>query len=186
MEANGVRHCETSGVCAAVSGGGRRREGRWCGHGRTEQAARHVLTRRVRRARAWGRAQQSNVTCARHRVSHQVIHTTTALQQPPDAPRNGRTQASRARHHTATHRAMARSSSRGQRQGTHKARTHAQPHSFACLLWRWHSPSCSAVASPWHTRIAVQQLSTGNAARITSSLRLRLILENSSMPQNGK
>ncbi|CCD21236.1 hypothetical protein, conserved in T. vivax, partial [Trypanosoma vivax Y486] len=75
MEANGVRHCETSGVCAAASRGARRREGRWCGHGRTEQAARHVLTRRVRRARAWGRAQQSNNDlCKALRVASSASH----------------------------------------------------------------------------------------------------------------
>ncbi|KAH8606710.1 hypothetical protein ERJ75_001486600 [Trypanosoma vivax] len=76
MEANGVRDCETSGVCAAASGGARRREGRWCGHGRTEQAARHVLTRRVRRARAWGRAQQSSDDlCKAPRVASSASHS---------------------------------------------------------------------------------------------------------------
>ncbi|KAG8338963.1 hypothetical protein TRVL_10211 [Trypanosoma vivax] len=185
MEANGVRHYETSGVCTAVSGGRAGRKGVVVGT--AKQAARHVFTRRVRRPCAWGRERQSNLTCAMHRVSQQVLRTTTALQKPPDVPRNGRTQASRALHHTATHKAMARSSSREQRHQTHKVRRHAQPHSFTCLLWRWHLPSCRAVAPLWDTRIAVQQLSTGNVDRTTSSsLRLRLILETGGKPRRVK
>ncbi|KAG8338831.1 hypothetical protein TRVL_10342 [Trypanosoma vivax] len=68
---NTTRHCETNGMCAAVSGGERRKEGRWYEHGQTEQAARHVLARRVQRAREWRRAQQSNDDlCNAQRTHH--------------------------------------------------------------------------------------------------------------------
>ncbi|KAG8343450.1 hypothetical protein ERJ75_000861200 [Trypanosoma vivax] len=74
-QVNTTRHCETNGMRAAVSGGVRRKEGRWCGHGQTGQVARHVLTRRVQRAREWRRAQQSNDDlCNALRVASSASH----------------------------------------------------------------------------------------------------------------
>ncbi|KAG8340144.1 hypothetical protein TRVL_09029 [Trypanosoma vivax] len=78
-QVNTTRHCETNGMCAAASGGVRRKEGRWCGHGQTGQVARHVLTRCVQHTREWRRAQQSNDDlCNAPRVASSASHDNCA------------------------------------------------------------------------------------------------------------
>ncbi|KAH8604664.1 hypothetical protein ERJ75_001696000 [Trypanosoma vivax] len=104
----------------------RRREGRWCGHGRTEQAARHVLTRRVRRARAWGRAQQSNDDlCKAPRVASSASHsnrTATASRRATQRAHAGLTSAAPLCHAQGDGSKQLKGTATGNTQGAH-ART---------------------------------------------------------------